>query len=657
MDQALAKLRSLAGSGATDGYTRILKALADSSPARPPAVPDGMVDLVESAVPAIPCKDLGLWTWSLGKIGFDSTIPRHKNIMVSSMTRLLACNPSGRDLATALQGMVAAQTNITQLSHTHLMDCIGTVTLDARGTSNVLNSLGKLGVDWGAIPAATHTVIWKTLETHSSTLDSLNASLILHSLGVLGVDCESLVRTRRKLLFRIVDRAVMFSQPTKPTDICAQLSMTVIGLSKMGLIYAFLPSESAQSVQKALDSHVPMMAAQGLANVIHSLGIMKWHTSILPTLRSAMVKQVDTMHLSAIASSVYGLAMIGKWGDLGADLQTALDHSLASKLAACHGHTLSTIIYSLGVLGAPWHALSDKLRDAVTNAMVTQQQLNALQLANILLGLAKMGVIWKQLPITLTHTAEQALMSTASSMNEQHISNVLSSLAIMQVAWSDLQLDTLQAVVGISESVALTRKGHSNAMYALVMMAFDSLSHTPTDKVTLLWRLIRVVLIRCKTISTYEPEDYIEYNRRLHFFNLLETVPEGMQLIVDILGSKPAAAGVTISITPEVLPAVAAELAKALKRDALTVTNSLGGVAVHHQDRLIAFVEVGYNHNSRWRQDRVERIASGVAIYHMHITSSSADAIAAACGEVTTSIQQAFRASAAAQASRKSAAN
>lgn len=102
------------------------------------------------------------------------------------------------------------------------------------------------------------------------------------------------------------------------------------------------------------------------------------------------------MNEQEVCSTLHGFAkMSGKWDDLTDGMRRSMLVSIAS-LASVGALCLACTIYSLGMLGASWDRLPNKIRESIMNA-ANKRNMQDQTISNVIYGLSLLKASWATL--------------------------------------------------------------------------------------------------------------------------------------------------------------------------------------------------------------------------------------------------------------------
>lgn len=193
------------------------------------------------------------------------------------------------------------------------------------------------------------------------------------------------------------------------------LSMTLIGLNKLGVTWASLPSRCRLTLQRGFPSPI-LSSEQIVANVVHSLGTMgvdyarDLDDEMKDKIANSFIASASTYTDQGLSNTMYGWAKMGygfvQWPN---DLLLAWESAFFSSHSPCsisrmRDQGVSNCVWSLGQCGAAWaagspsfsitdrHMFAPHLCSVISRAIERNiERMTEQGLSNTLMGLAKVG--------------------------------------------------------------------------------------------------------------------------------------------------------------------------------------------------------------------------------------------------------------------------
>ena len=127
------------------------------------------------------------------------------------------------------------------------------------------------------------------------------------------------------------------------------------------------------------------------------------------------------------------LALMGvQWNNLSADIQQALESSLAAQYPHMITLGVSISIYGMGVMGARWEDMLPTYRAAACAAILRcfhrhamRPATNSQSVSNVVYALGLSGVQWELLPSEVQATLLESIVQCAGVFKCQEIANVM----------------------------------------------------------------------------------------------------------------------------------------------------------------------------------------------------------------------------------------
>lgn len=150
----------------------------------------------------------------------------------------------------------------------------------------------------------------------------------------------------------------------------------------------------------------------------------------------AVGKVASTLNDREVGNLLHSLSKLGApWSAFSKPVQNNLLESFirVSKLLVSQQGSMA--VYSLGLLGLSLDNVTPAVRDHIfvvalsvlEESKVHVHQSVTQQVSNVIYGLAKMGVRYKNLPPYVVTGIEEGVLNTMDSMNEQEVSNTIYS--------------------------------------------------------------------------------------------------------------------------------------------------------------------------------------------------------------------------------------
>ena len=94
-------------------------------------------------------------------------------------------------------------------------------------------------------------------------------------------------------------------------------------------------------------------------------------------------------------------------------------------------------VHALGKMNTDWYSLSSGFRVSTIKTIdKTSPDCNALEVSNLLYGMAKMGIIWNEFPLHVREKLLEAFVRESWRMTPQGLSNSCWGLMLMKVNWN-----------------------------------------------------------------------------------------------------------------------------------------------------------------------------------------------------------------------------
>lgn len=327
----------------------------------------------------------------------------------------------------------------------------------------------------------------ENLIRHRSTLSEEDMSVLL--IGFVRIGLPFLNEASLSLLDALPrTMRIMDSQ---------QVANTVWALGKLGVSWDSLSLRQRKAVLESITTCFSRrMTAQGLANIIQGLSLMKAQWKNLPinlttSLFSTLKTLSKVMNEQEVSNCISGLGRLGaKWGNIPQDIKDAVNEGFLRTQADMPAQGVVMFVHGLGHMEADINSLHHSLRNQIiTSISKTAGDMNAQEVANILYGLGKMNATFSyQSPVEkvggfkgkvktfLSKKCKQAvsdaLLRELRHMNSQGIANSLWGLMLMEAQWMHFDIAIKSEILRAlsREARSMNEQELANSLYALGKM-------------------------------------------------------------------------------------------------------------------------------------------------------------------------------------------
>jgi hypothetical protein len=436
-----------------------------------------------------------------------------------------------------------------------------------QGVSNIMYGMGLMGIDWHSMgndftdAASSAFVSSFSVDRRRSVNMGGSAQAVanvIYSLGVSGATWEELpVKVRTALMDGLVEWG--------PELTSQELSNLVYGLGLMRANYDSLPPQAIEALDVHYDRMKLIMNEQEVCSTLHGFAKMsaKWDDISDSMRRSMLVSIASLLSVGSLclACSVYSLGMLGAtWDRLPNKIRESFQESANAR--RMQDQTISNVVYGLSLLKTSWATIEDEFREVLLDNLAQSDAFKgdvSQHISNTLWGLAKMDASWGLVP---SANLEDALNRVADQLSPQETSNALYGLAVLDTPWNSLSIETHRTLHSALTRTILTMTNQetANVMYSLALMTYDApYGRFPPPKsisdpqisglsdaqmsMNYLWDIHRMVIENFKDIDkdVYSKENYDQYGM---YYEMMRVAPGGNELVFDILGTIPRPTGI-----------------------------------------------------------------------------------------------------------------
>lgn len=532
--------------------------------------------------------------------------------------------------------------------------------------ANTVYSLGLLGFDWNRLPADIKQLIGSTIEIRIRKMIAQGVSTTLYGMSLMKADWDSMSPAYISAVFeacstifnsRVPDNKGRMSTTGRSNT--QGVANAIYSIAICGARWSDLQPRVKVTLCQAVAQWLPHMTSQEVANIIYALGLMKadyhsfeyafqqsleenyrriiplmsqqemssamhgfakmsasWdimHIDLRQTMLTSIVRQTNGLTNISLACCVYSLGLMGaSWERLPVRLKDTFLHSMAGK--GLRDQTISNIIYGMSLLKAEWGSLTPEFREILVETLAQPDAFKddiSQHIANVIWGLAKMDAAWDEVPMS---ALLEAFVRVAKVLGPQEISIIIYGLAELDMSWLDISEDIRELIceVILRNSNRLSMQELANIMYSLAKFTFDYqldlseninsiTSKEKQNDSTLLYKVHVAIL---KAFHETAPEDIESENfdQLAIYFELLVTIPGGVDLAERILGGVPSISGPCATVPSRLHANVASALLEFLRRTSsdYSIFNEFCGLsgtfpidsAVYLGEKLVAFVEI-----------------------------------------------------------------
>lgn len=328
-----------------DSMQRVVKS---HSACKLPGFAGAVAGILDSLSPFVPLVKQLDWFGVLVSMGVTVKTPRHREMVMGCVQRLLEGKAGDKTLA---NNLIKVGIRLSDLAADQQHAVINAILLPMPEMSLVALSdtvfqLCKLGATWLTLPADIQKNLWAHFQwkalNHTNADELANA---LRAMSKLGMRLDSLDGLQQKLMFDIF-KAVVAS--ALPGNVVAGLT----SLQAMDASYVALPADIRDMLDAELPKKLARMTNGEVCNTMHALGAMGHHwPAITPAVKTAMqtalLDKLPSLPPAGVSKSVSALSMLkATWTELMPELSNAL---LRLDIPAEHNVEVLTCLLKLGV--------------------------------------------------------------------------------------------------------------------------------------------------------------------------------------------------------------------------------------------------------------------------------------------------------------------
>eukprot|EP01041_Mallomonas_annulata_P002982 gene2982-5854_t len=447
--------------------------------------------------PSLLTQGLANSLWGLARMGYLSSNLDAK-LSATVMNRLAQLTPEMRidEFSSSFQSLAKLQTRWEKIpteTQSVLLDTLygGLPDLTMRELANVIWSLGKMDVQWNFLGIDMRQRITEKLEKHVESLNNFDLESVFVGLGLLQVDFDEFSPKLQQLIFTKVE-------DTLPTMNVFCLHNVLWGLARMGLriTHPSLGKTLPQALLKKVISSLHTFLTDQYGDVVWALGSMGYtvsssmSTAEADRMQAVLARVYAKLPARGAVYVLWGLGKMGfRWNTLVKPTRSLPDGSpttegfvdsackcLRQRVGGLKEHEYSVLLYSLGLLEAPWSELPDTLQIKInTRLPKVSIALRPRSIANGIWGLGKMRASVKDISQEVWNEWISVLVSPRGvvAMNALEIGQTVHGISLMHLSWRDLDAHTQKSLYDTLDSRAhdMSSYGVRSTVWALAEMA------------------------------------------------------------------------------------------------------------------------------------------------------------------------------------------
>ncbi len=294
-----------------------------------------------------------------------------------------------------------------------------------------------------------------------------------------GSSWHNLPKRAQMQLLKHVERVLAFS----PAPKLSHLAGLLLALQKFDVKFADMPPLLRSHVSRIIEQPqiVDGYIVTTLLRVFAKMRL-RLDTDLTSAAKHRLLlivgETASELSSSELATCLHGLASMDvSLRSLSDSFQRAIWMAIGTQAEGMDGVSLSTIIWSLSKMGMRWTIVPAQARNGLLDriAALERSQLSLFSVANILLGLGRMGALWMRLPSRFTQRIQIHFPSASDSpeaLSEHTVSSICYSLGLLEAPNRALQLQARQGLLHAVEAALpfFSSQGYSNSLHGLAKM-------------------------------------------------------------------------------------------------------------------------------------------------------------------------------------------
>ena len=307
--------------------------------------------------------------------------------------------------------------------------------MNEQEASNTISGLGRLGILWNSLPAHLRSSIGDAFVRYLPVLGPKGLAMSIHGLGRMSAEISALPDNfREKIMTAICNISSVVN--------AQEVSNILYGLGKIGTKFPDLSTQKGRSQFKenADNSYLTRCARSQLM--------------------TALTREAVHMSAQGISNSLWGLMMMqAPWNSFQPAQKLSILQALNRELCHMDEQQIGNTIFSLGSLGLHWNALkslpdtedsADKRYDLQEGILFTLGEtlphMTPAGVVMTLIGLGKLGVSWKSLPLSVRAKIFDSLERVFRTASYRTVSSLIFALTVCEIRWADLN-SNVQTVI------------------------------------------------------------------------------------------------------------------------------------------------------------------------------------------------------------------